>query len=304
MGPERPSAAPAAIAIVVAYFLIYVVWGSTYYFIGVAMRQLPPFVLGALRFTTAGLLLLAWCGWRRERVFAWELIRKSAVSGVVLLFIDQAVIMLAQRYVSSSLVAIIASSTAIWIMALDAPMWRRNFRSLSIVGGIVLGFFGVVMLYAEQAAAGDDSVSTRGVLILVFGCLSWALGTLYAKYRSGDAEAVNAFGGTAWQMIIAGGVFWACALFRGEVGETNFATTPATTWLTLAYLVVFGSILAYSAYIWLLKVRPAAEVGTYAYVNPLIAVFFGGVFGGEHISVTQMAGLAVILASVALVSRR
>ena len=106
-------------AVVVAYFLIYVVWGSTYYFIGVALEGFPTFLLGALRFSVAGMLLLALCRMRGEQVFRPTLIRRSAVSGIVLLFIDMAVIMLAQRYVSSSLVAIVASSTAIWIMLLD-----------------------------------------------------------------------------------------------------------------------------------------------------------------------------------------
>lgn len=118
------------LSVITAYFLIYVVWGSTYYFISVALEGLPTFLLGALRFSAAGLLLLSFCGiCRGESVFRAQLIRRSAVSGIVLLFVDMAVIMLAQRYVSSSLVAIVASSTAIWIMLLDAPMWRTNFRS-------------------------------------------------------------------------------------------------------------------------------------------------------------------------------
>lgn len=122
----REGTGKRTVSIIIAYFLIYVVWGSTYYFIGVALKGFSPFILGALRFTVAGLTLLSWCWCRGEPVFKKTLIRKSAVSGIVLLFIDMAVGMLAQKYVSSSLVAIVASSTAIWIMALDAPMWSRN----------------------------------------------------------------------------------------------------------------------------------------------------------------------------------
>lgn len=137
-------------AVVIAYFLIYVVWGSTYFFIGVCLRDFPPFVLGAVRFCVAGALLLAVCKWRGERLLNRRLIIRSAVCGVVLLFVDQAVIMFAQRFVSSSLVAIVASSTAVWIMLLDVPMWRRNFKSVSTVLGMVLGFAGVALLYVEQ----------------------------------------------------------------------------------------------------------------------------------------------------------
>ena len=183
------------LSIIIAYFLIYVVWGSTYYFIGVALKGLPPFLLGAFRFTTAGLILLLWCWYRGEPIFKKSLIKKSAISGIVLLFIDMAVVMLAQQYVSSSLVAIIASSTAIWIMVMDVPMWKKNFRSPAVIVGIIIGFMGVMMLYVEQFNYDNASGEHReyGVLLLLIGCISWALGTLYAKYRSSREEEVNAF---------------------------------------------------------------------------------------------------------------
>ena len=177
------------VGVIVAYFLIYVVWGSTYFFIGVALKDFSPFLLGALRFTAAGLILLGICYLRGEQIFKKSLVKSSAISGIVLLFVDMAVVMLAQRYLTSSLVAIIASSTALWILLLDIPMWRTNFcNPFTIIGGMI-GFWGVVMLYAEQFhAEWLHPYSERGVLLLIFGCISWALGTLYAKYRSSREE--------------------------------------------------------------------------------------------------------------------
>lgn len=292
--------------IVIAYFLIYVVWGSTYYFIGVALKGLPPFLLGAFRFTTAGLILLLWCWYRGEPVFKKSLIKKSAISGVVLLFIDMAVVMLAQEYVSSSLVAIIASSTAIWIMVFDKSMWKKNFHSPAIISSIVIGLLGVIMLYVEQFNLDNQLGEHReyGILLLIFGCISWALGTLYAKYRSSGEEDVNAFAGSAWQMLFASAMFWICAVFSGDIMNTNLHTVLATSWLSLAYLIVFGSILAYSSYVWLLKVRPATEVGTHAYVNPFVAVFIGTTLGKENITWIQIVGLIVILFSVMLINQK
>jgi len=290
------------LSIVFAYFLIYVVWGSTYYFIGVALRGLPPFLLGAFRFTAAGLLLLAWCWYRGEPVFKKSLIKKSAISGIVLLFIDMAVVMLAQQYVSSSLVAIVASSTAIWILALDAPMWKKNFRNPAVIIGIIVGFLGVMMLYVEQFKF-DNQVQEHheyGILLLIAGCISWALGTLYAKYRSSGEEEVNAFAGSAWQMLFASAMFWLCATINGDIIKTDLSTVPTTSWLSLIYLIIFGSLMAYSAYVWLLKVRPATEVGTHAYVNPFVAVFIGVTLGKEEVSWIQIAGLIIILLSVLL----
>jgi len=302
---EQQKTGVSKVAIIVAYFLIYVVWGSTYYFIGVTLDGLPPFLLGALRFTAAGLILLAWCLFRGEPVFKKSLIKKSMISGIVLLFIDMAVVMLAQQYLSSSLVAIIASSTAIWIMAFDVPMWKSNFRSIPVVAGIVIGFLGVAMLYIEQLNFNEiNDHGEYGVLILIFGCISWSLGTLYAKYRSSAEEEVNAFAGSAWQMLFAAATFWLFAFVIGDVKNTDLTAVPSYAWYSLSYLIVFGSIFAYSAYVWLLKVRPATEVGTHAYVNPFIAVFIGMTLGNENVTYIQMAGLVVILLSVMLVSRR
>lgn len=291
--------------ILIAYFLIYVVWGSTYFFIGVALKDFPPFLLGALRFTIAGIILLGICHWRGEQVFRKSLVVRSAVSGIILLFIDMAVVMLAQRYVTSSFVAIIASSTALWILLLDVPMWKSNFRSFFTIAGAIMGFSGVAMLYMEQLGSEWLSPhSGRGFLLLVFGCISWASGTLYAKYQSSREEKVNAFAGSAWQMLFAGGMFWMCSLFNKDLMNVSLSGVSIASWLSLAYLIIFGSLLAYSAYVWLLKVRPAAEVGTHAYVNPFIAVLMGVFIGSEKVTLIQMSGLLLILLGVMLIGRK
>ena len=248
-------------AVAIAYFLIYVVWGSTYYFIGVALEGFPTFLLGALRFSVAGAVLLLLCHIRGEKVFRPALVRRSAISGIVLLFVDMAVIMLAQRYINSSLVAIVASSTAIWITLFDVPMWRRNFRHPSTLVGLLLGFTGVTMLYMEQLD-GESALGRHGeygILILIAGCISWSLGTLYAKYRSSTVEEVNGFAGSAWQMLFASLMFWICFGLSGEWSATNLSETSGTAWWALFYLIVFGSLLAYSAAACLFRLCVAAE---------------------------------------------
>lgn len=297
---------PSRIAIIVAYFLIYVVWGSTYYFIGVCLRDIPPFVLGTLRFVVAGTILLVACKMRGELLFRRGLILKAAVCGIILLFVDQGVIMFAQRYVSSSLVAIMASSTAVWIMLLDVPQWRRNFRSVSTVAGIVLGFIGVAMLYLEQLNMQRPGGShyEYGVLLLIGGCISWACGTLYSKYHIRDNGDEGGLASSAWQMLGAGIVFALCAGLSGDFSRLQLSAVSSVSWLSLSYLIVFGSMMAYTAYIWLLRVRPATEVATHAYVNPVVAVVIGAGLGHEDVTLIQLSGLAVILISVMMVNRK
>lgn len=297
---------PSRIAVIVAYFLIYVVWGSTYYFIGVCLRDFPPFVLGTLRFVVAGTILLVACKVRGELLFRRGLILKAAVCGIILLFVDQGVIMFAQRYVSSSLVAIMASSTAVWIMLLDVPQWRRNFRSVSTVAGIVLGFIGVAMLYLEQLNMQRPGGShyEYGVLLLIGGCISWACGTLYSKYHIRDNGDEGGLASSAWQMLGAGIVFALCAGLSGDFSRLQLSAVSSVSWLSLSYLIVFGSMMAYTAYIWLLRVRPATEVATHAYVNPVVAVVIGAGLGHENVTLIQFSGLAVILISVMMVNRK
>jgi len=294
-----------AIQIIFAYFLIYVVWGSTYYFIGYALNEFPPFLLGAIRFSIAGIILLSWRYYKGVDVFQKSLIRKSAVSGLILLFIDMAVIMLAQRYVTSSLVAIIASSTTIWILFLDFPMWKKNFKNPFTIAGITLGFLGVLMLYLEQYLNENiEDIHNKGIYILIFGCISWALGTLYTKYFSMKEATVDAFSGAAWQMIFASIMFWIFAFIFGDLKTVDTKAISVSSWAAVIYLIIFGSIFAYTAYIWLLKVRPAAEVATHAYVNPVIAIIIGVTLGNELVTGIQIGGLVLILVSVTLVRLR
>ena len=292
--------------IAIAYFLIYVVWGSTYFFIGLCLHDFPPFVLGAIRFSVAGAAMLAICKLHGERLFKRGLIIKSAVSGIVLLFIDQAVIMFAQRFVSSSLVAIMASSTALWIMLLDIPMWKQNFKSPATVIGVLLGFIGVSLLYLEQLynEKPNGSHHEYGMLLLIGGCISWVCGTLYSKYHTATEESTDGLAGAAWQMLGASVMFTICAGITGDFRNIQLTSVSHYTWLSLAYLITFGSMMAYTAYIWLLKVRPATEVATHAYVNPVVAVIIGVGLGHEDVTLIQISGLAVILLSIMLVNRK
>lgn len=190
-------------------------------------------------------------------------------------------------------------------MFLDIPMWKKNFKNPYIVIGLIIGFIGVAMLYIEQFNnTNENNQSIYGVLLLILGCISWALGTLYTKYRSSKEEDINSMAGSAWQMLFAGILFWICSTINGEVSTTNLNNVSTTSWLSLIYLIFFGSILAYSAYIWLLKVRSATEVATHAYVNPFVAVFLGVTFGQENVTWIQLLGLIVILFSVMMISRK
>lgn len=294
---------PSYTAILVAYFMIYVVWGSTYFFIGEALKYFSSYVLGGVRFTAAGVLLLLYAKTKGENIFNRGIMRVSVPCGMVMLFADMTAIMLAQKYITSSLEAVLAASTMIWITLFNVRRWRYNFRNYRVPLGLVGGLIGVVLLYLHELSL-PDSHGELGVLIFLGGMIAWSLGSLFIKYYASSKEQVNAWSGTAWQMFAAGLAFFVVAYLSGEISATKWEDIPWQGWAHVSYLVLFGSICAYTSYVWLLKVRPATEVATHAYANPFIAILLGACFGGEQILPLQWAGLAIIIASLVLINNR
>lgn len=294
---------PSAVMVVIAFATVYIVWGSTYFFIHKAIQGFPPLMLGAFRFTAAGLIMLAWCLFKREKIFNKRQIKTAFVTGVLLLFIGNGAVIWVEQYLPSALVAILVSAAPIWFVLLDRPKWAENMTNRSTVTGLVIGFAGVILLFYEKilsSVAADDStaqVSALGLLLL--GSIAWSGGSLYSKYNSqGGSTTVNSM----WQMLAAGLVFLIVSAIRGEYNFFQLGSVSVDAWLSTIYLILFGSIAGYGAYIWLLEVRPATQVSTYAYVNPVIAVLLGVFFAHESITFLQILGLAVILASVLLIN--
>lgn len=305
---QKRSANP--LMVIIAYFIIYVVWGSTFFFIEKALHSFPPFILGSFRFITASAILMTICALKGYKLFNKRSILQAAFVGFLLLFIDMAGVIWAEQYVSGGIAAIIAAAAAIWFIILDKPKWKENFSSLTTVAGVVMGFLGVVMLFAEQIVASDNNangtLSVIALCILVLGSIAWTVGSLVSKYfkkpAEGEKEDLHVMVKTAWQMVTAGILFNVTALLTGEYASFEVRNVAPVDWFNLGYLITFGSILAFSSYIWLLQVRPAMEVSTYAYVNPIIALILSHFFTSHAVTSLQIIGLTVILFSVLLMN--
>lgn len=289
--------------VVLAFATVYIVWGSTYFFIRMSEQGgMPPFLLGAIRFTIAGALLMGWCIIKGEKIFVKRDIINAVVTGILLLLIGNGIVIWAEKTLPSAMVAIMVSSAPIWFVLLDKPNWNTNLRNKSTIVGLIIGFAGVILLFSEQLQVmftGGGASMLPWMLLLLLGSMSWSYGSLYAKHRPSTGSASVS---TAWQMLIAGFVYLPISVIHGEFNGLNLGSIQTTGWLSVLYLIVFGSIAAYNAYVWLLQVRPATQVSTYAYVNPVIAVILGVVFAHENISLIQLTGLLVILASVLLIN--
>ncbi|WP_020595285.1 EamA family transporter [Spirosoma panaciterrae] len=289
--------------VISAFAVVYIVWGSTYFFIQMAIQDFPPMLMGAMRFLAAGLLMLLWGVLKGEPLVNKKSLLNSAIVGVLLLVGGNGAVIWVEQSLPSALVAIMVSSAPLWFVLLDKPNWKTNFKSQATLAGLLIGFAGVILLFSEQL--GDlfsghaDSAKNISMLLLIGGSIAWSSGSLYSKHNPSEGgSTVN----VAWQMIIAGLVFLPASLLNQEFEQVQWTQVPVRAWLALGYLILFGSIIAYSAYVWLLQVRPATQVSTYAYVNPVIAVILGVLFANEPISWVQIAGLIVILGSVLLIN--
>ncbi|WP_051959952.1 EamA family transporter [Sphingobacterium sp. SG20118] len=299
----------SSLMIILAYAIVYIVWGSTFFFIEKALHSFPPFILGSFRFATASVLLMGYCALKGYKLFNKRAIRDSIVVGFLLLFIDMGGLIWAEQYISGGVAAIISAAAAIWFVILDKPKWKENFSSKSTIAGLILGFCGVVLLFAEQIMASRSSankeITVIALVIMVLGSIAWTAGSLYSKYQKKahqEEENLHVSVRTAWQMITAGILFTLVASFNGEFANFKFEQVTPIDWFNISYLIVFGSILAFSSYIWLLQVRPATEVSTYAYVNPIVALVLSYFFSSHAVTSTQVIGLIIILFSVLLMN--
>lgn len=295
--------APSTFLVVLAFATVYIVWGSTYFFIQMAIHGIPAMLVGAIRFIVAGILMLAWCKFKGDKLWVKRDVINAAVSGILLLAVGNGIVIWVEQALPSAMVAIMVSANPIWFVVLDKRNWRENFKSTATISGLIIGFAGVLLLFGEQLMSSfngpQDSAKLIGMILLVVGPIGWATGSLYSKYKGSNSPSRVTVG---WQMLIAGLVFLPAAAAHGEFVKFDVAQVPAQAWFALLYLIFFGSIAAFTAYVWLLSVRPATQVSTHAYVNPVIAVLLGVLFADEHISWLQAGGLLIILVSVLLIN--
>ena len=283
----------------IALAVVYVVWGSTYFAIALVVQTMPPLLSAGVRFCIAGLALVAWIAARDRpalRVTRRQLASASIV-GVLLLAGGNGLVSLGERTVPSGLAALIVASVPLWIVLLRRAAGERIGRDLII--GVTVGIVGVAVLVVPGGATGQTDLA--GLLLLVGATLMWATGTFISPRLTMPRSALAS---TAFQMIAAGLVLLVVGTVTGEARGLDAARFSVTSLAGLGYLVVFGSLVAFSAYTWLLQNAPVSLVSTYAYVNPVVAVFLGTLFLSEPITPTMIAGAALILAAVAFIVSR
>ena len=182
----------STLMVVIAFATVYLVWGSTYFFIQKAVYDIPPFIMGAMRFFIAGILLMGWCIYKREKLFNLRQFKVAAITGVLLLFVGNGAVMWAEQSIASSLAAVLVSAAPLWFVLLDTPKWKENFSSRPTIIGLIVGFAGVILLFSERVSMAlsspGNTVQVAGLVVLVIGSMCWAGGSLYSKYNGSQTE--------------------------------------------------------------------------------------------------------------------
>lgn len=284
---------------ILAFALVYFFWGSTYLGIAIAVEHLGAPLMTGTRFLTAGVLMLAWCAisGRRVRITAGDAVR-LAVIGILLLSIGNNVLAWAEEAVPTGLAALLVSITPLWFLVIETGILRGDRLSRRGIAGLALGIAGIVVLLwpklHETSALGRAQLLAS--LALLGGSLAWAIGSVMSKRWTTSADA---FVGAGWEMTFAGLVNLTVA---GAAGDFHNAQWTVRGVAAIVYLIIFGSWVGFSAYIWLLQNVPTQKVATYAYVNPVVAVFLGWLVLHERVDRFILAGSAIIIAGVALVT--
>jgi drug/metabolite transporter (DMT)-like permease len=291
----QPSAAPLSIWL--ALGAVYIVWGSTYLAIRVAVRTIPPFLMGGFRFIIAGALMYVWAirrGDRQgDRPTGRQWVKATIIGGFLLLGGNGAVVW-AEQHNPSGLTALLVATVPLWMALLDRVVFGKRLPILAI-GGLVLGFGGVILLVGGNSGG---RFTVAGVIVTLVGALSWATGSLYARGARLPARPLVA---TSMEMIAGGVLLTLAGVASGELADLHVTQISGESWWGFLYLVVFGSWVGFSSYIWLLRVAPVSLVGTYAYVNPVVAVFLGWVILDEVVTGRTIVAAAIIVIGVAMI---
>ena len=302
-GVGKTESSRKLLILVAAFAAIYIFWGSTYLGIKYAIETLPPFLMAGSRFLIAGSILFLWARLSKDyetpKLEHW---RTSFIVGTLLLLGGNGGVVLAQHFIPSSLAALLVATEPLWIVILSWLWLGYGRPNWKVVLGLMIGFAGVWLLIAGRSSNGAEATGIGqwiGVVAVILGALSWAAGSIYGLRGSTPKSSILA---AAMQMLAGSVSLLAVGFIRGEASTFDPAAVSSESVLGLAYLIVFGSLIAFTAYSWLLKNARPSLVATYAYVNPVIAVMLGWLIASEAMTGQMLIGAGVVVGSVVLIT--
>lgn len=289
---------PSKVLIVLAFFAIYIIWGTTYLAALWGLEGMEPFVITSLRCLIAAVLLGVWCPIKKYPRPDWVSVKPVAISGIIMIVGGSGLVIAAEKYISSGHAAVVIATEPLWFLLLDRKRWKEYRSNRLVIAGLVIGFIGIALFsYFTPDTHTTNNNELVGTLLTLVAAVFWVVGALYYE-RSPQQKSHPHVMMTAIQLFGAGVVSALLAAVLGEWTMLDIDAIPDNAWLGFFYLVIMGSIIAYMAFMWLMKVQPPAIVSTYTYVNPIVAVFVGWLLADEKITWLQGIGLVVVLVGI------
>lgn len=299
--PIAISTQPSRAKIFLAFLAIYTIWGSTYLFIRFGVETLPPFMMAGARFIVAGTVLYGWNRWHGMPSPTMPQWRSATIVGALLLLVGNGGVTWAEQMIPSGVTALLISTSPIWFVVLDWIWFGATKPTGKVVAGLGFGLAGVVWLIGPDKILHGGGFPLAGILVLMAATISWAGGSLYSRRASLPSSPFMA---TAMEMMCGGALLLAVSMLTGEPWRLDPATVSLKSLFAVGYLTLFGSLVGFTAYVWLLRVVSPARVSTYAFVNPVIAVFLGWTLGGEEFTARMGFAALIIVAGVVLIVMR
>jgi drug/metabolite transporter (DMT)-like permease len=282
-----------------AFAAVYLIWGSTYLAIRFAIETIPPLLMASVRFLLAGTLLYAWSrsrGAAKPTTAQW---RAAAVVGALFFVGGNGCVVLAEQWVPSGLVALLVAVVPLWMVIVDWGWGSRTRPTVRVLVGLAGGFAGVALRAGSPGVGAGGHMELVGGALVIGGSLTWAVGSIYSKHAPTPPRPRL---WVAMQMLCGGAFLLPLAIATGELHELVPSDVSIRSVLALVYLVVFGALIAFTAYVWLLTVSTPARVGTYAYVNPAVALLLGWALADEPLTARSLAAAAIIVGAVVVIT--
>jgi drug/metabolite transporter (DMT)-like permease len=290
---------PPAWKIILAFAIIYLVWGSTFLAIRVGVREVPPFLLAALRFLAAGVILYGWMRARGEPSPTGRQWRSAFLLAVLIFVLDYGLLFWAEQRVPSGIAAVMMATIPVFMALSEIVLLRTQKLTMRLSLALLIGIAGVVVLTNRSWELGGSPIETAGAAALIVASMSWSLSSALTRILPLPSSKVMSSGA---QMLAGGVLLSVTAAGMGELRDFHPSTVSPGVWFALLYLIVAGSILAFTAYVWLIHHESPTKVGTYAYVNPVVAVVIGYFLGGEALGMRTILGTLFVLISVVVIT--
>ncbi len=292
---------PSRLSLLAAYGAIYFIWGSTYLGIRFTVETLPPFLSGGIRFLVAGLILFFWGLFKsgeKPTPAGWL---NAAKLAFIMILLGYGGVMWAEQIVPSGIAALIISVEPLWFFIMDWLVFKSARPGPREWAGLALGFAGTLYLAFWSGSASFEAVPGYriGTLVIFLSTTAWVFGSLASRKTH---IAKSTLLGTGMEMLAGGALLVTAGLAFGELTNFSPASVSLRSWLALAYLIIFGSLIAFTAFVWLLKVEPASRVSTHAFVNPVVAVFLGWSLAGEALTTPMLVAACIVVVSVMLIT--